>query len=80
MDYSLCPYKYLAGIPSKGVHQYKILDIAIVDVIATIIISYLISIYFKKDFKKILLIIFLLGIICHRLFCIRTTIDKLLFI
>jgi len=79
MEYSLCPYKYIFGKPSTGVHQYKILNIAIVDVVSTIFGAYLISKFFKYDFKSVLLILFFLGIIFHRLFCVRTTIDKLLF-
>jgi hypothetical protein len=79
MDFSLCPYKDLFGKPNKGVHKYKIFDIAIVDLVSTIIVAYLISQYTKKDFKLILLILILLGIILHRLFCVKTTIDKLLF-
>ena len=33
----------------------------------------------EYDFYKILIALFILGIILHRLFCVRTTIDKLLF-
>ena len=79
MDFSLCPYKNLFGKPNESVHKYRILDIAIVDLILTIGAAYLISQYYKKDFKLILTILILLGIIMHRLFCVKTTIDKLLF-
>jgi len=79
MNYSLCPYKNLFGIPNEGVHKYRILDIAVVDVMFTVIGAYLISRYSNQDFKLILAIIILLGIIMHRLFCVKTTIDKLLF-
>ena len=33
----------------------------------------------QYKFKIVLLLLFLLGIVAHRLFCVRTTIDKLLF-
>lgn len=79
MDYSLCPYKNLFGKTGEGPHQYRIFDIAIVDVLSTIIGAYLISKFFKYDFKLVLIISFILGIIVHRLFCVRTTVDKLLF-
>lgn len=79
MDFSLCPYKNLFGEPNKGVHKYKILNIAVVDLISTIIVAYLIAKYNNKDFKLILLILLLLGIILHHLFCVKTTIDKFLF-
>jgi len=79
MKTSLCPYKYLFGKPNTGVHTYRIFNIAIVDVICTLIVAYIISTYFKLDFKEVSIALFLLGIIAHRLYCVRTTVDKLLF-
>lgn len=79
MNLSLCPYKNLLGKPNESVHAYKILDIAIFDLIVTITTAYLIAKYCNQDFKMILLILILLGIITHRLFCVKTTVDKLLF-
>ena len=75
----LCEYKNIFGNPKEGVHSYRILNIAMVDFIGTLIIALLISILFKKSFLWVSLILFILGIILHRLFCVRTTIDKLLF-
>lgn len=77
----LCPYKKIFGNVKEGVHSYRVYDIAIVDVVATIIGSYLIHKYFlpKYSFLTVTLSIFILGIILHRLFCVRTTIDKVLF-
>ena len=75
----LCPYKNLLGIPGKGIHSYRIFNIAIADVIMTIIGAYLISRGFNLNFGLVLLILFLLGIVLHRLFCVKTTIDKLIF-
>ena len=79
MKFSLCPYKYLFGKTNEGAHKYRLFDIAIVDTISTVVVAYLLSKYLKQDFKMILVILFLLGIILHRLFCIETTVDKLLF-
>jgi hypothetical protein len=80
MDFSLCPYRYIFGKPNEGAHQYRIFYIAVVDTGMTIGISYLISKYFNYDFKLILFIIFLSGIILHRLFDVKTTIDKIIFV
>ena len=79
METSLCPYKYIFGEPNKGVHKYRILDIAVVDVLSTILVAYIISAYFNKDFNEVMIASFLSGIIIHRIFCLRTTIDKILF-
>ena len=77
-----CPFnkmKEIFGKEGEGVHSYRIFNIAIVDVIATIIGAYLLSIFFKINFWIILIILFILGIILHRLFCVNTTINKFIF-
>jgi hypothetical protein len=79
METNLCLYKYIFGEPKKGVHKYRIFDIAIVDLLATILSGYLISQYFNKDFYEVTGALLLLGIIMHRIFCVRTTIDKIIF-
>jgi hypothetical protein len=76
---NLCKYKDLLGEPGKGAHSYRIFNIAIVDVILTILVALLISFLAKVSFMWTLLILFLLGIILHRIFCVKTTIDKLIF-
>ena len=75
----LCKYKDLLGIPNKGIHQYRIFNIAIVDVILTIIVALIISYIFNINFPLMVIILFLLGIIIHKIFCVTTTIDNLLF-
>jgi len=76
---SLCKYKNLLGIPNKGIHSYRFMGVAIADVIMTIIGAILISFFLKKPLVYTCVTLFILGIILHRLFCVRTTIDKLLF-
>ena len=75
----LCKYKNALGIPKKGVHSYRFFGLAIADVIMTIIGAFIIAYFTKQKFVYVLLILFILGIILHRLFCVRTTIDKLIF-
>ena len=75
-----CKYKDSLGKPKEGLHSYRVFDIAIIDVILTIVFAYLINLFYPKyGFRKKLITLFILGIILHRLFCVRTTIDKLLF-
>lgn len=76
-----CEYKDIFGKVGEGVHSYRVFNIAIVDVIATIIMAYLLKIFVfpKRSFLKLTIILFLLGIILHRLFCVKTTIDKYIF-
>lgn len=75
-----CKYKNIFGKIKEGLHSYRIYNIAIIDVLLTIIVAYIIYYMFPRyKFSLILLLLFLLGIIAHRLFCVRTTIDKLVF-
>ena len=76
---NLCKYKNALGEPGKGIHSYRIGGIAIADVIMTIIGAYFISFMFRWNFIYTLIGLFLLGIILHRIFCVRTTVDKILF-
>jgi hypothetical protein len=76
---NLCKYKNILGVPGQGPHSYRIFNIAIVDVLLTLILAYIISYIYKISFVKTSITLFILGIILHRIFCVRTTIDKLLF-
>ena len=75
----MCKYKNIFGEPGKGNHSYRIIDIALVDLFATILVAYIISKYNKLNFVKVLLILLLIGILFHHAFCVETTIDKILF-
>jgi fatty acid desaturase len=76
---ALCKYKDALGKLNEGIHKYRIYNIAIADIVLTIIGAFIISLIFKSNFWTTLIILFLLGIILHRIFCVRTTIDKILF-
>ena len=76
----LCKYKDMFGKVGEGVHSYRIFNIAIVDVLFTILGAFIIHFFIPKySFITILVFLFISGIILHRMFCVRTTIDKLLF-
>ena len=76
----LCEYKNLFGKPNEGVHSYRIFNIAIVDVFLTIIGAFIIYLFLPSyNFFIILFSLFVLGIVMHKLFCVKTTVDKLLF-
>jgi hypothetical protein len=75
----LCKYKNMFGKPGEGAHSFRIFNIAIIDVLLTILLAFVISFLTGYNFMYVLLFTFIVGIISHRLFCVRTTIDKLLF-
>lgn len=75
-----CKYKDIFGKPSEGIHSIKIFNISVIDVLLTIFLAYIIQSFVPSfSFIFILIILFVFGIFVHRLFCVRTTIDKLLF-
>jgi len=74
-----CQYKNIFGKPNEGLHSYRIFDIAIIDVLATFIIAFILNYFFALPFNITLIVLFVIGIVFHRIFCVRTTIDKLLF-
>ena len=38
-----CKFANIFGKPNEGVHKYRLFDIAIVDVLATLVLGYIIS-------------------------------------
>jgi hypothetical protein len=76
---TLFKYSNMFGEPNTGLHKYRFLDLAIIDVLLTFLLGLFVSKLFKKAIWKVLIILFLLAIFFHRIFCVNTTINKLLF-
>jgi hypothetical protein len=74
----LCQYKDALGVPGVGVHKHW-LGIAWSDVIMTVVGSAAVAFFFRISFFPLLAGMFLLGIVLHRVFCVRTTVDRALF-
>ena len=83
----LCAYKDIFGVPGTGLHSYRIMNIAVVDVLSTLILAFVIHQFILESWLNIhwisiwwvIIICFISGILIHHLFCVRTTVDKLLF-
>ena len=75
---SLCKYKDFLGIPGQGPHTH-FMGLAWKDIVATIVAGGLLGLIFKWNILYTIICLFLLGIMFHRLFCVRTTVDKWLF-
>lgn len=78
---NLCKYKGIFGDPGVGVHKKRIpiLNIAFIDTLFTFIGAWIIYKYFKfKSYWKVLGVVFIIGIIVHRLFCVNTQLNKML--
>ena len=82
-----CPFPFLAkyrnifGEPGlhTGMRKYRIYNIAIYDTIIVLIFAYILSLIDGYPFWLNAIVLFILGIITHRLFCVRTAVDKILF-
>ena len=73
-----CKYKDALGKPKEGLHSYRVFNISIIDVLLTILLAKFIQYYIMEDteFGVILFVCFIIGIIIHRIFCVKTQVDK----
>lgn len=67
------------GRPGEGIHRHRFLGVAVVDVLMTIAGSYVLSRMTKMSFQDTTVLMFLIGIVAHRIFGVRTAVDKLIF-
>lgn len=79
----LCKYKNILGEPNKGIHSIRLFNIAIIDLLMTIVAAVLLGIFLFNGNICIIILLFLslffLGIILHRIFCVNTTVNKAIF-
>ena len=75
----LCQYSNALGEPGKGFHAPRVAGFAVLDVLGTIILAWVMQHCTKWSWPTSLVAMFSLGVLCHRLFCVPTTLDRLLF-
>ncbi len=75
----LCEYKNIFGEPRKNAHSLRLFDFAVVDIVLTLILAYMIKYLFGGNYFIILLLLVLLGIFLHWLFCVDTKLNTILF-
>ena len=74
---NLCQYRNILGEPGKGIHTHYF-GFAIFDLIATIILAFILMLYVKKyttmshslTFGIILLILLIIAEYLHKIFCV----------
>ena len=79
MALGLCKYKDAFGKLGTGIHSYKIGGVSELDFGVAAIAAYLLSLLLRTNFLTTFILFLILGIIVHRMFCVRTTVDKWLF-
>jgi hypothetical protein len=75
----LCKYRDALGVPGRGAHSWRRGGVAVVDVILTVLSAGLLAWALDANFWIVLVGLFVAGIGLHRMFCVRTTVDQLLF-
>jgi len=74
----LCKYKDIFGVAGDPT-RFRVYGIAIRDVVATFVFVCIISYLSKVSFWVILGVSIVAMVFFHRIFCVRTATDKLLF-
>lgn len=74
-----CRYRHIFGKEKEGVHSTRLLDVAVYDFIGTVVIGLLLSHLFGWNIWRTLLILFIISLILHKLFCVQTTWTKFVF-
>jgi uncharacterized membrane protein len=77
--WGLCKYKDVIGKPNTGLRKYRVFNIPIIDTVVTLLFVWFISYYYKYSFINVLGITFIVMVIAHRVFCVRSATDTLLF-
>lgn len=67
------------GKPREGVHSIRVLDVAVVDLLLTILVASLIAYLMKWSYLWTNLGAIALGIGVHRAFCVNTKLNTLIF-
>jgi len=74
-----CPFskfKDIFGKPNEGAHKFRLFDLPLVDYIGAILLALLIRYITKIPFELIIVIVLIIGIICHYLFGVDTSLMK----
>ena len=72
-----CTYKDIFGRPNEGVHSYRFLGLAIIDIILTCLLVLFISCWFNFNIFYTFCIIFTIAELFHIIFCVDTYVIKL---
>ena len=79
----LCKYSDISGKPGTGIHTERLFGFASFDTIVTALAGLLINYYIPGSNLKsgiaIVVLLFVLGIFSHRLFCVHTTLTNLVY-
>ena len=75
----LCKYKDIFGKVGEGAHSVRFFNFAVIDTLLTLVLAYIINLYLKTNLLVIFIVLIILSIAIHRLFCVETTLTKMFF-
>jgi hypothetical protein len=73
-----CPYAHVLGIPGQGVHAQRIFGLALNDTLATILLAFVTTFFFKIGFISSFIGWFIIGEILHYIFGTKTAFLKMI--
>jgi hypothetical protein len=76
---NLCKYKDILGKPGIGFHNHFGTPFALLDIIGTICIAYVISNTYKISYINSFGGLMIIAIFLHKLFCVDTALNRILF-
>ena len=80
---SLCRFRDALGRPREGVHSIRLFDVAVVDVVLTLLVGWLVARWFfgggVRATAACCALLFALGVIAHWAFCVDTRINRVVF-
>jgi hypothetical protein len=71
-----CEKKNIFGKPNEGIHKHRFLGVAVVDTGMTLIAAILIGYFFKIKWWICFIVLFVVGFILHKMFCVKTAFVK----
>ena len=77
-----CKYSEIFGKPGEGIHSIRFLGVAVVDFVLTVLLGIFINHLIEGNWKSLIVVIlfvFSLGVIVHKIFCVNSTINKMIF-
>ena len=78
MSLSLCRYRNSLGAPGRGVHTH-VAGVAVVDLGLTLLAAWALARWLGHPWWWWALGLLAAGVAAHRLFCVRTAVDRFLF-
>lgn len=76
---SLCKYRHIFGREGEGIHSIRLFGVAAIDLGMTIVACALISWYLKVNFLLVFVLVMLVAIVIHRVFCVNTALNTKIF-